>query len=143
MAEASKGSTNVPSINASSINPEDLPEEGSGSLAPFGIRLVAFLIDLALSALVASLFSYPHLPGNLSLVVFGCEYVVFSALLQATPGMAVTRLRLTRLDHRAPLGLSQALVRTFLLILLIPALFMDKYGRGYHDRITNTAVVRI
>jgi uncharacterized RDD family membrane protein YckC len=126
-----------------SIHVEDLPEEGSGSLAPTGIRLVAFLIDLALSALVASLFSYPHLPRNLSLVVFGCEYVVFSALLQATPGMAVMRLRLTRLDRRGPLGLFQAVVRTILLMLLVPAIFMDRDGRGYHDRASSTAVVRV
>lgn len=135
MADASGGSTGAP-------NTLNLPEEGSGSLAPIGRRSVAFLIDLALSALVASLFSYPHLPGNLSLVVFGCEYVVFSALLQATPGMALMRLRLTRVDQRAPLTLFQAVVRTILLILLIPALFMDKNGRGYHDRMSNTAVVR-
>ncbi|HVX43179.1 MAG TPA: RDD family protein [Mycobacteriales bacterium] len=129
--------------DTSSGSTVQLPEEGSGSLAPIGQRMVAFLIDLVLSALVASLFSYPHLPRNLSLVVFGCEYVVFSALLQATPGMALMRLRLTRVDRRAPLTLFQAVVRTILLMLLIPALFMDKNGRGYHDRITNTAVVRV
>lgn len=133
MAQASSGANGA-------LN---LPEEGSGSLAPTGARLMAFLIDLALSALVASLFSYPHLPRNLSLVVFGCEYVVFSALLQASPGMALMRLRLVRLDKRAPLSLLQAIVRTLLLMLLVPAMFMDRDGRGYHDRITNTAVVRL
>lgn len=124
-------------------NTLNLPEEGPGSLAPIGRRLAAFGIDLLLSALVASLFSYPHLPRNLSLVVFGCEYIVFSALLQASVGMALMRLRLIRVDGRGPLNLFHAVVRTVLLMLLIPALFADQDGRGFHDRISGTAVVRI
>jgi hypothetical protein len=32
--------------------------------------------------------------------------------------------------------------RTLLLFLLVPALIYDRNGRGLHDRLTDTAVVR-
>ena len=35
-----------------------------------------------------------------------------------------------------------AVVRTVLLCLLVPALLVDADGRGLHDRLTQTAVVR-
>src|SRR3954451_15340976 len=38
-----------------------LPGSGPGSLAPFGRRVLAFLVDAFLSALVAALFTAPHL----------------------------------------------------------------------------------
>jgi len=120
----------------------DLPTAGSGSLAPSGRRAGAFVLDLILSILVASAFTAPHLPRNVSLVVFGLEYVFFSALLGQTPGMWICRLRLTRIDRPRPVGLVRSIVRTVLLILLIPALVMDRNGRGVHDRLTQTAVVR-
>jgi uncharacterized RDD family membrane protein YckC len=38
--------------------------------------------------------------------------------------------------------LPSIVVRTVLLFLLIPAVVVDKDGRGLHDRFTGTAVVR-
>jgi uncharacterized RDD family membrane protein YckC len=119
-----------------------LPAAGSGSLAPSGRRAGAFLLDLILSILVASAFTAPHLPRNVSLAVFAVEYVFFSALIGQTPGMWICRIRLARIDRPRPVGLLRAVVRTILLILLIPALVMDRNGRGVHDRLTQTAVVR-
>lgn len=104
--------------------------------------MLAFLVDLALSVLVASAFAAPHLPGNVSLIVFAAEYVVFSAVLSQTPGMFLCRIMLVRLDRRAAVGPLRAVIRTALLILLIPAVFIDGNGRGMHDRLSQTAVVR-
>jgi hypothetical protein len=42
----------------------------------------------------------------------------------------------------ARLALWRAVVRTGLLVLLVPALIVDADGRGLHDRLTGTAVVR-
>ena len=69
-----------------------LPEDGSGSLAPTGRRVLGFLIDVVLSALVASLFTAPALPRNVSLLVFGLQYLVFATLVGQTPGMFLTRI---------------------------------------------------
>ena len=55
------------------------------------------------------------------------------------------RLLGLRLAHPRPgerLALWRAVVRTALLCLLVPALLVDADGRGLHDRLTDTAVVR-
>ncbi|MCW2751582.1 MAG: putative rane protein, partial [Aeromicrobium sp.] len=36
----------------------------------------------------------------------------------------------------------RAVVRTAMLCLLVPAVIFDRDGRGLHDRLTDTAVVR-
>ena len=119
-----------------------LPEAGPGSLAPAGPRLGAFLVDVVLSALVATLFTAPDLPRNRSLLVFAVLYFGFTVLVGQTPGMRVARLRVVRLDRQAPVGVWRAAVRTLGVILLIPPLLRDRDGRGVHDRLTQTAVVR-
>lgn len=122
-----------------------LPPQGTGSLAPTGTRLVAFVIDAVLSALVAGLFTAPHLPGNVSLIVFAAEYILFGAFFAQTPGMRVVGVRMLRVDgadRPARIGLARAVVRTALLMVIVPALITDADGRGVHDRLAGTAVVR-
>lgn len=119
-----------------------LPGSGSGSIASTGARVLGFLVDAALSFLVALAFTAPHLPRNVSLAVFEVEYVFFSALVAQTPGMFLARVRLARVDRPAAVGLVRAIVRTVLLTLLVPALVWDRNGRGLHDRAAQVAVVR-
>lgn len=116
---------------------------GPGPVAPFGPRLGAFLLDVVASALVAGLFTAPELPRNRSLLVFAVMYFGFTVLSQRTPGMYVLRLAVVRVDRRAPIGLWRALVRTAGVILVVPPLLRDRAGRGLHDRITQTSVVRL
>ncbi|WP_448623986.1 RDD family protein [Geodermatophilus sp. URMC 64] len=119
-----------------------LPAEGPGSLASFGTRVVAFLVDAIASAFVAGLFTAPRLPGNWSLVSFAAITVVTLVAFGQTPGMRVCGLRLAHPQEGSRLALWRAVVRTALLILLLPALLVDADGRGLHDRLTQTAVVR-
>ncbi len=119
-----------------------LPTEGAGSLATFGTRMGAFLIDSLAAALVAGLFTAPDLPGNWSLLSFAVLTVAFLVVAGQTPGMRVLGLRLAHPRPGQRLAPWRAVVRTGLLILLVPALLVDADGRGLHDRITGTAVVR-
>ena len=113
-----------------------LPESGPGSLAGLGPRLVAFAIDAVMCDLVALLV------GSLSWVsvIFVTEVFVLTWLQGASAGQRIRRLQVVRLDGRPP-GLRAALVRTFLLALLIPALVWDRDGRGLHDRAAGTVLV--
>jgi uncharacterized RDD family membrane protein YckC len=119
-----------------------LPAAGPGSLAPFGTRLGAFLVDAVLSTLVSGLFTAPKLPGNWSLVALAAVYVVMLVLFGQTPGMRLFGLRLAHPRPGQRLAVWRAVVRTALLFLLVPALLVDSDGRGLHDRLTDTAVVR-
>jgi uncharacterized RDD family membrane protein YckC len=133
-----------------------LPADGVGSTASVGQRAVGFAIDAVLSALVASIFTAPHLPRNTSLIVLGVEYVLFTAIFGQTPGMRVVGIRLARLNAPPPdgpagqptgtstaiIGVPRAVVRTVLLLLLIPAVIWNSDSRGLHDRAAGVVVVR-
>jgi len=119
-----------------------LPAEGPGSLAGFGQRAGAFLIDALAAALIAGLITAPELPRNWSLLSFGLMTLAFLLLTGQTPGMRVLGLRLAHPHPGRRLAPWRAVVRTGLLMLLLPALVVDSDGRGLHDRLTDTAVVR-
>lgn len=129
-----------------------LPAEGFGALATTGQRLGAFVVDALASGLVAGLFVQivrpadgdvaSRLPGSWSLVPFVIDYVVGLLFAGRTLGMYLFGLRVVRVDRTAAVNPWRALVRTALLILLIPAVVWDRDGRGMHDRYTDTAVVR-
>ena len=127
-----------------------LPEQGTGSLATTGQRLGAFLVDAVASGLVAALFvqsahgrgATGRLPGSWSLIPFAIDYVVGVLVAGRTLGMYLFGLRLVRVDRRAAVDPLRALARTGLLLLLLPAVIWDRDGRGMHDRLTETAVVR-
>ena len=119
-----------------------LPADGPGSLATFQTRTAAFLVDAFGSALLAALFTAPHLPGNWALVAFAAVTVVTLVVFGQTPGMRLLGMRLAHPRPGQRLAVWRAVVRTALLMLLVPALLVDADGRGLHDRLTDTAVVR-
>jgi len=125
-----------------------LPESGRGSLASTGPRLFAYLVDAIASGLVAALF-VPHggdvatsLPKLWSLVPLAADYVLGVLAAGRTLGMYLFGLRLVRVDRTAAIDPGRIVVRTVLLFLLVPAVVFDRDGRGLHDRLTDTAVVR-
>jgi uncharacterized RDD family membrane protein YckC len=120
-----------------------LPADGPGALAGFGTRIGAFLVDAVGSALIAGLFTAPDLPGNWALAVFAAVTVVSLVAFGQTPGMRLLGLRLAHPRAGERLAPWRAVVRTVLLCLLVPALVVDSDGRGLHDRLTDTAVVRV
>jgi len=119
-----------------------LAADGPGSLAGFGTRVLAFCVDAIGSALVAGLFTAPDLPGNWALAAFAAITVVSLIAFGQTPGMRLLGLRLAHPRQGQRLAPWRAVVRTALLCLLVPALVVDADGRGLHDRLTDTAVVR-
>jgi uncharacterized RDD family membrane protein YckC len=68
--------------------------------------------------------------------------VVTLVAVGQTPGMRLLGLRLAHPRPGERLAPWRAVVRTLLLCLLVPALVVDSDGRGMHDRLTDTAVVR-
>jgi uncharacterized RDD family membrane protein YckC len=119
-----------------------LPATGVGSLASFSSRAGAFAVDAVGSAVVTALFTAPSLPGNWSLLTFAVGTVLTLLVFGQTPGMRLFGLRLAHPQAGRRLAPWRAVVRTALLVLLVPALVVDADGRGLHDRLTDTAVVR-
>lgn len=117
-----------------------LPAAGVGSPAPMGARVGAFLIDLGVSTLIALLFTGGQLPKNWSLLVWAVITVLGVGIFGSTPGQVALGLRV------APLGRSLvglwAIPRTALTFLIVPPLLTDRDGRGWHDRVCRTVVIR-
>jgi uncharacterized RDD family membrane protein YckC len=125
-----------------------LPTSGPGSAATVLQRLFAFLLDLAAGVLlggVVVLFLAEVSPTQRSLannVAFALQVVVLQALTGQSMGMRLIGVRVRRMSGDGPLGLLTALLRTALLVLVIPPLVYDRDKRGLHDRAAGTVVVR-
>jgi uncharacterized RDD family membrane protein YckC len=111
--------------------------------AGFGRRFGGLLIDWALCTLVASLF-VADLRANPwpQLGVFVLVHAFFVGLFGQTPGMAVARLRCVSIIDSGAIGIPRALLRAVLLALVIPAVISDGDGRGVHDRLARSVVIR-
>lgn len=119
-----------------------LPESGTGSAAPPGRRAVGFAVDVVLSALIAGMFTYPQLPQGWSWVVWFVITVLPVSVFGFTPGMAVARVWVARVDGTALVGVPRALLRCALTALLVPAVLWNLDGRSWHDRLSGTVVLR-
>lgn len=128
-----------------------LPRSGPGSVAGFGIRLAGVLVDWGLAALIArGLFSVP-LPfaqppatgaqGFVVLGVFALMHVLLVGTIGCTIGHRLMGLQVRSLAQGRVMPV-QAVVRTILLCLFIPAVVWDRDGRGLHDKVPNTVIVR-
>ena len=118
-----------------------------------GRRLVALVIDwVACELIVAAILGHPLTAGASdprymatqlwTLVAFGLMVWLLTAISGLTVGKRLLRLRVIRVDGGRP-GFGWALVRTVLLLCVIPALLSDRDLRGLHDRAANTVVVRM
>ena len=122
-----------------------LPEEGSGSVAGTGRRLVAVLVDwFAAMAIAYAGPAHRHLngTGDWALFVFFVMSVVLLATTGSTLGKRLAGLRVVRLDGGRA-SIVQVGLRTFLLCLAVPALIWDRDTRGLHDKAVGTVEVRI
>ncbi|MCX4633952.1 RDD family protein [Streptomyces sp. RPA4-5] len=122
-----------------------LPEEGPGSIARPGRRFAALFIDWALCLLIA----YGLLSGgkaqaasNWALVVFAVLSVLTVGTVGFTPGKRLLGLRVISEDG-GRLSLLRVVLRTVLLVVVIPAVVWDQDGRGLHDRVTRAVQVRL
>ncbi|WJY37841.1 RDD family protein [Streptomyces sp. P9-2B-2] len=122
-----------------------LPEEGPGSIARPGRRFAALFIDWALCLLIA----YGLLSGgkaqaasNWALVVFAVLSVLTVGTVGFTPGKRLLGLRVISEDG-GRLSLPRVVLRTVLLVVVIPAVVWDQDGRGLHDRVTRAVQVRL
>jgi hypothetical protein len=116
-----------------------LPESGPGSLAGQGRRLGALVVDWAVAYLIVGAFGW-H-PSSVQgqwgvLAVFAAEHLLLLSTLGYTIGKRIFGLRVGKLG--GPLTPLNVVVRTVLLMLVIPAVIWDQDGRGLHDRLPGT-----
>jgi uncharacterized RDD family membrane protein YckC len=122
------------------------PESGAGSVASFGARLLAFLVDAALCVVLAIVTGNGPGSSRYGIVVYAAFLLVellFVTLAGQTPGMRVAGVVVVRAGDNGKPQLRWVLVRTLLLAAVVPAVIPDrKTGRWLHDRASGLATVR-
>jgi uncharacterized RDD family membrane protein YckC len=124
----------------------------SGPRANFGQRLLAYLVDLVLLAVVGvivrALFGTDF--GNFVNFLIGLAYIVY---LEGSPsgqtvGKKVLNIRVVDFDTGGPIGYGRAAIRYLARILsAIPCLLgffwmiWDKERQTWHDKLSNSVVV--
>ncbi|GAA1689711.1 RDD family protein [Streptomyces yatensis] len=122
-----------------------LPESGPGAIAPLGRRFGALFIDWALCLLVSyALLSGrdAQVAGNWALLVFLVLSLVTVGTVGATPGKLLLKLRVIG-EGGVRLSLPKAVLRSVLVVLVIPAVVWDRDTRGLHDRLSRAVQIRV
>ncbi len=124
-----------------------LPADGPGAIVGLGRRAIALTIDwlmsMGIGALVINTSGIQQSLSTITLLVWFLLGVGAVSVFSFTPGQLVTGIQVARVDAAARVGFVRALVRTFFLIFVFPAVISDHDGRGMHDRATGTAMVRV
>ncbi|HUC58688.1 MAG TPA: RDD family protein [Streptosporangiaceae bacterium] len=148
------GSTNRSAADSETDDPLDsqrymgetlgLPESGRGSLASMVRRVGAIFIDWFMCMFIVLALIRPSQTdvGLWTLLIFGIQDFLLTSLTGLTIGKRLVGIRVVRLDGRW-IGPVWGLLRTVLLLLIVPALFMNADQRGLQDRAANTVVVRL
>lgn len=127
-----------------------LPDTGPRSVARPGRRIAALLVDWALAiALGFVLFGYnpwatvgiPDARAWLPLAAFFVLQVVFVPTIGGSIGHRLLGLRVVPIAG-GWVGLWRPLVRTALLVIVVPALVWDSDQRGFHDKVAGTVLIR-
>jgi uncharacterized RDD family membrane protein YckC len=129
-----------------------LPKDGPGSVASWLRRGAALATDWGASLLVAGVIFGSGVWGQgaaawAPLGVFLVEATLLTALLggsfgQLVLGLVVMRISAESAREARPVNLLFALMRTFLICLVVPPLVFNRDNRGLHDLAAGTIVLR-
>jgi len=123
-----------------------LPSSGRGSLASWRARIAALIVDWAASMMVAvAMFGVGVLRESdwrawMIMGVFFVQASVLTAFTGGSFGQLLARIAVIRLDGE-PLMWWQAVLRTLMKCLVIPAVVIGAERRGLDDLVLGTAVV--
>ncbi len=113
----------------------------------YGRRMAALALDwLACYAIVAALSGGVNkMSPNSSfyvLAIFFLEVWILTALQGATLGHRLFGMKVIRFEDGGAISLSQALIRTVFLVLVVTAVTFDHNGRGIHERLSGSVLTR-
>ncbi|WP_345750142.1 RDD family protein [Microbacterium rhizophilus] len=116
-----------------------LPETGPGSIARVPRRLAGLAIDwIATIVISIAFFQYDAVA---TMIVFAVIHILFIPTIGGSPGHRIAGMRM-QLEGGGWTGVWRPIVRTVLLVLVIPAVIWDPDQRGLHDRVAGTVLVR-
>jgi uncharacterized RDD family membrane protein YckC len=134
-------------VSAPESPPETRAASGPGSVAGFGARLLAFLIDGVISDIISAIinggFHNSNRQSLTSYLAFLIIEFAFISVVGQTPGMRVMGIVVVRQDLGGRVKPRWVLLRTVLLATVLPAVIVDKAGRGMHDRAAGAVMLKV
>lgn len=127
-----------------------MPQTGTGSIARPGRRIGALLIDYVAATIIATGFlGYDQfaLPAEAGLTmfapmaVFALLQILFIPTAGGSPGHRILGMRVVRLGG-GWVGVWRPIVRTLLIVIVIPAVIWDADQRAIHDKATGLVLIR-
>ena len=111
-------------------------------------RILALIFDWGAAILVVQVI--PNGPDYgtqsnslLTLIVFATEVTLFTWMMGSSFGQRIVGLRVIDFYSDSNPTFVQSVFRTFLIVLLVPPLLADAEGRGLHDRLAKTKIIKI
>ncbi len=109
--------------------------------AKFSRRLVALCVDWAMASVISAGFF--HWDSTATLIIYSVMQVLLVGTLGYSVGHRFLGLAVVRIDG-GRVGLWRSLIRTSLIVLVIPAFIWDvRDGRGLQDKAVGTAIIRL
>ena len=107
-----------------------------------GVRFAALMLDwLGASLIVTGIVHQNYGYEGERLLIFFAEVTLLTALMGSSAGQRVFRLKVVDQNTGGALPPLRVLIRTLLIVLVVPALF-KKDGISFHDYICKSVVVR-
>jgi uncharacterized RDD family membrane protein YckC len=123
-----------------------LPESGTGSVAKFGPRLVALVVDWISALLLArAVINFGGIQLGLdllTLLLFFLHTWIFIALFGGSFGHRLMGIQIQQLNG-SRVSIVKAVIRQFLVCLVVPAVIYDRDQRSLHDRAIGAVAVRV
>lgn len=109
--------------------------------ATYARRLFALCLDWFAALIIARLIAQDVLALDwLILIIFFIEVAFFTILIGGSAGQVVVGIRIVDIDTGMKIGFLAAVMRTFLLCLVVPPL-LTVHGRGLHDRAVRSVAI--
>ncbi|MFE6994825.1 RDD family protein [Microbacterium sp. NPDC057659] len=127
-----------------------MPQTGPGSIARAGRRIGALAIDYLAATIIAigflgyNQFDLPAEAGwrqFAPMMVFAVMQILFIPTAGGSPGHRILGMRVIRLGGGWS-GLWRPIIRTLLLVVVIPAVIWDADQRGLHDKASGLVLIR-
>jgi uncharacterized RDD family membrane protein YckC len=113
-----------------------------------GKRILALIFDWGAAILVVQVI--PNGPDYgtqsnslLTLIVCATEVTLFTWMMGSSFGQRIVGLRVIDFYSDSNPTFVQSLFRTLLIVVLVPPLLADAEGRGLHDRLAKTKIIKI
>ncbi len=121
-----------------------LPNQANLPEASLGKRFLAICIDWAIAWSISTLLTPNVIPETSisTLVVFYIEVLLLTYFMQSSMGQFLVGIKIVDKETHGRIGFRRTLIRTTLIILVLPAIF-TKDLEPYHNVLTYSRVVSI